>query len=252
MKTYLKENGKFLLFVLIGGLVGGYCTGLYIPGTYSEEMLQQLQEQNVTAQMLAVIGAVQYGVVYGLVLAAIGVVLSKKTGLWKGLGFDGRGAAAAAAVAVFAGLLLFPGDKLIFGRYSSWVSDQYTAAPGLAKIVAGLLVGGIIEEVMMRLFLMSLFALILWKLFCRKEETVPTWVLVTANVFSALLFAAGHLPGTMAMTALTPVILVRCFLLNGGFGLCFGYLYRKYGIAYAMAAHGLAHLIADTLMILFV
>ena len=80
---------------------------------------------------------------------------------------------------------------------------------------------------------------------------VPVGVFVAANIVSALLFAAGHLPGTMAMTTLTPLLLFRCFLFNGGLGLCFGYLYRKYGIGYAMLAHGAAHLISDLLMIIF-
>ena len=39
MKDYLKSNWKFLLFVLSSGLIGGYCTGLYIPEMYSQEML---------------------------------------------------------------------------------------------------------------------------------------------------------------------------------------------------------------------
>ena len=56
----------------------------------------------------------------------------------------------------------------------------------------------------------------------------------------------------MTMTALTLGILLRCFLFNGGLGLGFGYLYRKYGIGYAMIAHGLAHLIADILMIIYI
>ena len=43
MKEYIKNNWKFLLFVLSSGLIGGYCTGLYIPEMYSQEMLQQLQ-----------------------------------------------------------------------------------------------------------------------------------------------------------------------------------------------------------------
>jgi hypothetical protein len=36
---------------------------------------------------------------------------------------------------------------------------------------------------------------------------------------SGRLFAAGHLPGTMAMTELTPVLLLRCFLFNYRCGL---------------------------------
>ena len=54
------------------------------------------------------------------------------------------------------------------------------------------------------------------------------------------------------MTSLTPLLLFRCFLFNGGLGLLFGYLYRKYGIGYAMISHGLSHLISDILMIIFI
>ena len=34
----IKENWKFLLFVLISGLIGGYCIGLYFPAMMTEEM----------------------------------------------------------------------------------------------------------------------------------------------------------------------------------------------------------------------
>ena len=247
-----KKHWKFLLFVLLAGTVGGYCLGLYMPESYSEEMLAQLREQHVTTQMLALSGAVQYGVLYGALLAAVGVYLAEKVGLWREFRFDARAAGAAAAVAVAGGLMLFPGDKLLFGALSDWVREQYAAPPGPAKIAAGLLVGGVIEEVMMRLFFLSLLVFLGSKLLRRDREDIPAGVFAAANVAAALLFAAGHLPGTAAMTALTPVIVLRCFLLNGGFGLAFGRLYRKYGLGWAMAAHGLAHLVADTLMLLFV
>jgi membrane protease YdiL (CAAX protease family) len=122
----------------------------------------------------------------------------------------------------------------------------------LPKIIAGLLVGGVIEEVMMRLFFMSLLVFIISRLFCKNEKDIPVRVFAAANIISALLFAAGHLPGTMAMTTLTPLLLLRCFLFNGGLGLCFGWLYRKYGIGYAMISHGFAHLISDLLMVIFI
>ncbi len=252
MKDYIKNNWKFLLFVLSSGLIGGYCTGLYIPEMYSQEMLQQLQEQGVTTDMLALSGAVQYGILYGIILASIGLVISKKVGLWKEFRFNKNAVVPTTIIAVTGAFCLFPGDKLIFGPFSSWVNNQYNVSPGLAKIIAGLLVGGVIEEVMMRLFFMSLLVLILSKLFCKNEKEIPVRVFAAANIISALLFAAGHLPGTMAMTELTPLLLFRCFLFNGGLGLCFGWLYRKYGIGYAMIAHGFAHLISDLLMIIFI
>ena len=104
----------------------------------------------------------------------------------------------------------------------------------------------------MRLFFMSLLVLVISKIFYRNDKEIPVIVYIIANIISALLFAAGHIPSTMTMTSLTSVILVRCFLMNGGIGLTFGYLYRKYGIGYAMTAHGLAHLVSDILMIIFI
>ncbi len=252
MKDYVKNNWKFLLFVLCSGLIGGYCIGLYLPEMYSQEMLQQLQGQGMTTEVLALSGAVQYGILYGIILGAIGLLTSKKVGLWKEFRFDKNAALPTAVIAVIGALCLFPGDKLIFGSFSTWVNDLYKVSPGLPKIISGLLVGGVIEEVMMRLFFMSLLVLIISKLFCKNEKDIPVSVFTAANIISALLFAAGHLPGTIAMTALTPILLFRCFLFNGGLGLCFGWLYRKYGIGYAMIAHGFAHLISDLLMVIFI
>lgn len=249
MKKYLKSNWIFLLFVLLSGLIGGFCTGLYLPSTFTPEMLQQMQEQGATTEMIVLSTTIQYGVLYGVVLAAIGIVISKKVKLWKAFRFDKKGAVVTAIITIVTALMLFPGDKLIFGHFSSWVYEQYDVSPGLPKILSGLLLGGVIEEVMMRLFFMSLLILIISKLFCRKAKEIPAPVFVAANIISALVFAALHIPATMAMTTLTPVVLIRCFVLNGGFGLCFGYLYRKYGLGYAMIAHGLAHLISDLLMI---
>jgi hypothetical protein len=48
------------------------------------------------------------------------------------------------------------------------------------------------------------------------------------------------------------MLLFRCFLLNGGFGLFFGWLYRKHGIQYAMLAHAALHIVSKLIWTLFV
>ena len=250
MKKFLKENWKFLLLVLLGGLIGGYCTGLYSYDSLSKELLEQLQDQNVTKEMVALSSMIQYGIPFGVVLASIGIVLSKKINLWKEFKIDKKAILTTIIVAIVDALILFPGDKLIFGSLNSWVLEQYTVKPTIYKMIGGLLVGGIIEEVMLRLFFMSLLVFIISKILKKKE--IPTLVFIISNVIAALLFAAGHLPSTATMTTLTSVIVIRCFLLNGGIGLTFGYLYRKYGIGYAMIAHGGIHLISDILMLILV
>ena len=74
MKKFLKENWKFLLLVLLGGLLGGYCAGVYGYDSLSEELLKQIQEQNVTKEMLGLSSMIQYGILYGVILASIGII----------------------------------------------------------------------------------------------------------------------------------------------------------------------------------
>ncbi|MBQ8332231.1 MAG: CPBP family intramembrane metalloprotease [Clostridia bacterium] len=122
----------------------------------------------------------------------------------------------------------------------------------LYGVLASVLYGGIVEEIMLRLFVMSLIAFILAKLFCCAEDELPAWVFVTANFIAAVLFAAGHLPATVTtFGTLTPMILIRCFLFNGGFGILFGHLYRRYGIQYAMISHALLHILSKLIWALF-
>lgn len=251
MKKFIKEHFKFLLLVLISGLIGGYCLGLYSYDSLSIDLLKELQKQNVTKEMVAISFMIQYGILFGLILASIGIILSKKIKLWKEFKINKKALITTIIITIIGALILFPGDKLIFGSVNTWVLEQYTVKPTIYKIIGGLLVGGIIEEVMMRLFFMSLIVFIISKFYKNKKE-IPTIVFIIANIISSLLFAAGHLPSTLTMTSLTPIIIIRCFLFNGGLGLCFGYLYRKYGIGYAMISHGLCHLISDILMIIFI
>lgn len=252
MRKVLKENWKFLLFVLLGGLIGGYCIGLYSYDSLSLDLLKQLQEQNITKEMVALSSMIQYGILFGLILSIIGIVLSKKIKLWRSFKIEKKAILVTIIIAIIGALILFPLDKLIFGSLNNWVFEQYTSKPTVYKMIGGLMVGGIIEEVIMRLFFMSLIVFIISKLFYKGKKEIPIVAYVIANFISAMLFAAGHLPSTTAMTILTPIIIIRCFLLNGGLGLCFGYLYRKFGIGYAMISHGFCHLISDILMLIFI
>ena len=252
MKKVFKENWQFLLLVLLGGLLGGYCIGLYSYDSLDPKLLEELQSQNVSKEMMALSSMIQYGIVFGLILAIVGIILSEKIKLWKEFKINKKAIIATSIITIICALLLYPGDKFIFGSLNTWVNEQYVVKPTIYKIVGGLLVGGIIEEVMMRLFFMSLVIFVVSKLFYKNKKEVPVSVFVIANIISTLLFAAGHLPSTSTMTTLTPLIIFRCFLFNGGIGLCFGYLYRKYGIGYAMISHGLCHLISDLLMIILI
>ena len=82
--------------------------------------------------------------------------------------------------------------------------------------------------------------LVVWIFFkIKKTETgKPTkagiWL---AIVLAAVLFGIGHLPTVMAITTLTPLVIVRTIVLNGVGGIIFGWLYWKKGLESAMISH---------------
>ena len=250
MADFVKKYWKTTLFFALAGLVGGFFVGLYQMDSYPEEIRQEILSQGISNVLLGAISAVQ-AAGYGLVLGAAGIFLGKKTGLWKDeRKLEKKPLTCTAIVAILGGMLLILPDLLIFGNYSEVVRDSYAVKPTASYMLAAVIYGGVIEEVMLRLFFMSLLAFLLQKLFRRESGT--TGVLIAANVITAMLFAAAHLPATAMLMELTPVILFRCFLLNGGFGLVFGWLYRKYGLRYAMLAHAGCHVISKLIWILFI
>lgn len=252
MKAFIKNYWKTLLFFAVVGLIGGYTVGLYQLDSYPEEMKQELYAQGLNDTLLGLVTAVQ-SAGYGLFLGAAGIWLGKKVGLWKDeRHITKKPLLAAIIIAVIGGLALILPDLLIFGKYEPALLDMYAVKPTVPFLLATVTYGAVIEEVMLRLFMMSLVAFVLHLLFERKRDGVSAAVLAAANVTSALLFAAGHLPGNDMMFGLTPVIILRCMLLNGVFGLAFGWLYRKFGLRYAMIAHGGCHVVSKLIWILFI
>lgn len=252
MKAFIARYWKTLVFFAVVGLIGGYFTGLYGLESYPLEMRQEMEAQGLTEAMVGQVTAVQSGG-YGLILGALGIWLGRKVGLWK----DERSISmkpllAALIIGVIGGLALILPDLLFFGRYESALLDVYAVKPTIPYLIATVTYGAVIEEVMMRLFMMSLVAFLLHLLFERGRGGVGTAVLAAANAVSALLFATGHLPANSIMFGLTPVIVFRCLLLNGVFGLAFGWLYRRFGLRYAMLAHGACHVVSKLIWLIFI
>jgi hypothetical protein len=105
---------------------------------------------------------------------------------------------------------------------------------------ARLLYGGIVEEVIARWGLMTL---IVWLLFLLASETsdVVMWVGI---IVSGVLFGLGHLPGNSAAGArLTRRYISFSILLNLWASIIFGLLFWQVGLAAAMLAHMLLHLV---------
>jgi len=251
MGDFIKSYWKTILFFTAVGAVGGFGMGLYLMDTYPPEITQELLAQGMTPVLLALVTAVQ-SALYGLVLGAVGIWLAKKTGLWRDeRSIGGKPLLCTVIISVLGGMALILPDVFFFGKHIPAIAEMYAEKPTIPYLVATVTYGAVIEEVMLRLFFMTLLVFLLWKLFQRKRELPSTAVVVSANIVAALLFAAGHLPTTFVTLGNTPLILLRCFLLNGTFGLAFGWLYRKYGLRYAMLAHGGCHIVSKLIWILW-
>jgi hypothetical protein len=242
IKKYLKENFVYLLFLSVVGLIGGFFTAIYAMEMTDPDMMAEALAQMGGKVGYTVISTLQV-VSYALIFGILGKYFSKKIGLWRELRFEKSKTVESVLAGLIGGAAIMLLDVLVFssGAEPEAMKESLLASLTPSSIIASFTYGGIIEEVMMRLFLMSLLALLLWKLFFIREETVPTFALVISNIVVAILFAASHLPATAVSIGLSPIIVLRCFVLNGSMGLVFGRAYRKHGIHYAMLAHIFAH-----------
>lgn len=251
MKRF-KKSLLFALAVLPAAAVGGYFLGFYIMDMYDAATLALIEEQLGSLALLPFVSLGQ-SVAYAVVCGVAGYCLADSLGLIRP--FRPEKEALVSTVCGSVGLgLLFSLDYWTFGTWIPELNVASTTAAGLtaAGWISAVLYGGVIEEVLLRLFAMSLLAWLIRKLLFRRSETVPTGVLAAANILAALLFAAGHLPTTVSsFGGLTPLLVFRCFLLNGGFGLYFGYVYRRHGIQYAMLSHALLHIVSKSVWTLF-
>lgn len=246
-----KKALLFTLALLPIVIVAGIFSARYSIKLIDPALLHQAIEQIGSETVLIAVTAAQT-VLYAAVCGFFGYILSDRIGLMRPLRIERKPLLITLIVSVVFGAV-FSLDAWTFGKWVPEIGASYIAAGTFdADIwIASILYGGVIEEVMMRLFLMSLVAFLLWKLFFRKKETVPTGVLITANAAAAVLFATGHLPSTaVTFGMLTPLLLLRCFLLNGAFGLLFGRLYRTYGIQYAVLCHALLHIVSRTIWLI--
>ena len=250
-----KKYGKPLLFtaaLLPVALIGGLFTSIYTFAGYTEEMQQLLVTQlGGYAQYLVMV--VLQTVLYAMICGFFGYNLAEKIGLLKPFLLEQKKLVITGVTAILCGIA-FGFDYWIFGSHIPEAAEACRNVT-FSNVIASVLYGGVIEEVMLRLFVMSLIAFVLWKICYRAlpKEKIPVRIFAVANVIAASLFAAGHLPATfLTFQTVDAIVITRCFLYNGGLGLVFGWLYRKYGIQYAMIGHMGTHIISKLIWLFFI
>jgi len=198
---------------------------------------------------------VQTTILYGI-LAAIGLFIANRIGLgapfleswlagkpeWNRVRQFALPAITAGVLAAIAITLL---DLLVFGPYLSSELKRLGISLSLSSITPpaweGFLAsfyGGTSEEILLRLFTLSLFAW-LGRFVNHTPDGRPGEVaLWVANILAAILFGLGHLPATAAAgLPMDALVITRAIVLNGLAGLVFGWLYWRHGLEAAMVSH---------------
>lgn len=240
-----KFNMKLVLLLFSLGTVGILTI---IP--YQLKMLQNneyIDLINISIPLLMTINLIQ-DIVVLFVLVLIGVRLLRRTQLsvpildaWvhkkpipsisKKWIFLGIGVTFIGTVLV---LLL---DVLFFSPLIDVPEDQLPVMTWWEGLLT-IFYGGITEELMVRLFGMTLVIWIFAKITKREKEEIPSSFYCIGIVTAALIFGVAHLPATHELFGeLSGIIITRALLLNGILGLWFGYLFWKKGLEYAIIAH---------------
>ena len=217
---------------------------------------EALKASPLPMEAIAAISIIQSSVLFAIFIFA-GLKLSQKAGLglpilenW----LDGKPVKAplsailpiSIALGVAAGVAIVALDAVFFYLGSPISLGQ--AEPPIWQGFLASFYGGIGEEVMMRLFLMTALVWAFSK-FQKTADGKPASAMVwLAIIIASVLFGLGHLPVTAAMTAVTPLILARALLLNGIGGMVFGWLYWKRGLESAIIAHFSADIVLHVLV----
>jgi len=234
-----------------------FILALLIPATFAS-LPYALTLQSATLQAnewpSVVIGTLVNGLIYG-VLAGIGLFLAGRIGLglpfvegWlrkerTGYRFQ-KVLVISVVIGVAVGLILLGIGRLVFMPLltaqldSLGISIPEDVTPPAWQGFLASFSAGITEEVIFRLFGLTLLAW-LGSLVSRDSEGRPSPVVFwIANILIAVAFGLAHLPITATVgLPLTPLVIVRAITLNGIGGLISGWLYRQYGLESAVLAH---------------
>ena len=258
MKT-LNWNTFFILWV-----AAILATAAVLPYAF-EVQAKLIAQVPIPLPALIVLQIIQSGILFG-VLIFIGLILAERIGLstqildliTKGESVSDNLRAIlpiSIVLGVVVSLLIIGLDFLFQPLLLQELGDTANAMklatqPAAWKGFLASFYGGIGEEILLRLFMMSLLAW-LGSFISKTSDGKPTnivfWI---ANILAAILFGFGHLPAMSALAPLTTLVVIRTVILNAVGGIIFGWLYRTRGLESAMIAHFSANIVLHVLLVL--
>lgn len=205
-----------------------------------------IKESPLTIPALTAVSLLQSTVIFAIAIY-IGLKLSKKTGLELPIINNYPSPKSTSQLksilkpsilaGVFTGVSIILLD-LIFLQTGSKISLWSGELPPSWMGFLASFYGGIGEEILLRLFFMTLIVWLLSKFKKSKQKASENSYLIWSGIIvSSLLFGLGHLPITASVTPLTTLIITRALILNGIGGVVFGWLYWKKGLESAIIAH---------------
>lgn len=240
-----------LLFASIVGVIG------VLPYIFS--LFGDLLDLDNLSMPLPVFVAVQVmhsSIAFGMIIV-LGLLLAPKAGIetpllvnW--LYFKRAPAAADVGKPLLVGLGVGIVTMLLFFlAFLPWIPKwpSEAALPLWMRFLA-CLYGGINEELLMRLFMLSLVLWLLQKII-RKNPRNSSLLFWTGNVIVSLLFGAAYLPAAAKLIELTPLAIFAIMFLKGAAGLVFGHLCWARGVEAAILAHFSADFVMHIIAPLF-
>jgi len=198
-----------------------------------------LQELPAPKYVLALANAAIMLILYGG-LGLIGITLSRKLGfadIWDPALSNRQRYLTPALIGSGIGIFFIMADAVL-SRFHSLGPLPHPPFP--ASVVASA-VAGIGEELIFRLFFISFWVWLLsFMIFKKRWQNRIFWI---TTVFSALGFAAGHIPSVMFLHGLNSIdeipliLLAEIVLLNGTLSLFAAYHFRKYGFLACVGIH---------------
>ncbi|UFJ41746.1 CPBP family glutamic-type intramembrane protease [Brevibacillus humidisoli] len=254
----------FLLGCL--SFVGGFTIYFIIDDLLGISVNEMMEQTGLPLAAIASLGGLQVAIL-SFILAWIGLRLGQQIGLKAPLlhrllyrnqdqappRFSISWAVIGAMGAIIGSLLIMLLDRYLFLPFMA-VPEVMQEPAEWWKGVLTIFYGGVVEEVQVRLFLMTLIAWVLIKLFHRHHTgMIPSVYYWVAIVTAATIFGLLHLPATeQAFGELTPLLVARGIVLNSLLGIFFGYLFWKKGLEYAILSHMVADLCLHAVFVHFI
>ena len=247
-----KINWKVFVILLASGLLGVIAILPYMFELLESSIMRDAPSSEIPLVLVVPLAIVQNGVLLSAAIL-IGMILSERIGLRMPLvqAWVRKEHPVNLRAIVFPGLVLGAAVGIVLVTIAALFFLKHLPAamlllfdiPLWKRLPASVLYGGLTEELIMRLFLLSLVAWLIGKLWKTPDGMPTSGAFWTAIILVAVLFGLGHLPATSAMAPLTQMLVVRAVVLNGIAGIVFGYLYWKRGLEAAMVAHMSTHLV---------